>query len=471
MRHVTSFTKTPVTQHHAIHQQTPTAPDQSERHIAQDTPPNTRQTQSADAWELSSVPMTKLRLLTYNIDTNIGRLEDGTATASHPEWRANQRIQRVIAAVGDIIDRKRPGIIHIQEGRKFTTSTDEQVDSVTPLATALEQRGYEVVIAPYTVTGGEKAFRYLTAFDPDVLTFEEGYHRYVNKTPTQPTPRPVVAESEREADDARIKEHNFGTLWERGIYIARFSHKDFKEPVYSINVHLDLPTRHRLEASRLLADWVREILAQEPDAKIVMAGDFNTFPDAARQGAEQLRVLREARFGDSPLLIEASQDLRYPDGRQANSSFVAFPYDFLGVNASSTNIHGTELVTLIEQLPSNDMRQHARETLASVQSGAFDLSRFLTALEPLCRKHMIGLIYALCPAVGGQLDRSFIRGFDKAKTTVLPFPQFPFPEGAEEDNDRVRQYVLANHDKGPAFPSDHHPLLSVLKAKETSKDM
>jgi endonuclease/exonuclease/phosphatase family metal-dependent hydrolase len=466
MRHVTKFPH-PSTQTTSIHQP---KPDEVRPSVAQDGPPTTIETQSADTWELSSIPKTKLRLLTYNIDTNIMRAEDGMATASHPEWRTKQRIQRVITAVGDIIDRKKPGIIHIQEGRKFITSTGEQVDSVTPLATALEQRGYKVVIAPYNQTG-DKAFQYLTAFDPDVLKFEEGYHRYINRTPTQPTPHPAVAESEREADEARIKEHNFGTLWERGIYITRFSHKEFKEPVYSINVHLDLPARHRLEASRLLADWVREILAEEPDAKIVMAGDFNTFPDAARQGAQQLSLLRDARFGDGPLLVEASQDLRYPDGRPATSSFVAFPYDFLGVNASSTNIHGTELAALVEQLPSDEMRTHARDTLAGAQSGAFDLSRFLTALEPICRKRMIGLIYAQCRAVGGQLDRSFVRGFDTAKTTVLPFPQFPFPEGAEEDNEKVRQYVLDNHDKGPAFPSDHHPLLSVLKTRRTDSDM
>jgi len=92
---------------------------------------------------------------------------------------------------------------------------------------------------------------------------------------------------------AAIKKNNFGVEWERGVLIARFDVDGLKEPLYSINVHFDLPEDLRLQSARLLCEFVQEILTESPNAKIVIEGDFNSFPDQG--GAEQLGVLNERR--------------------------------------------------------------------------------------------------------------------------------------------------------------------------------
>lgn len=80
---------------------------------------------------------------------------------------------------------------------------------------------------------------------------------------------------------------------------------------------------------------------------------------------------------------------------------------------------------------------------------------------------MIGLIYAQCP-ISSQLDRSFYRGFDDAGCKVLPAFQFgELPDGMIEDDQAVKDYVPAHHDDGPAFASDHQPMLTSLRTRRS----
>ena len=328
---------------------------------------------------------------------------------------------------------------------------------MNPLKSAFEGHGYRVEVVNYNETG-DKAFKYITAYDPAVLQLKGGYVRYLTLTPDRPT--------DRSGTEADIKKNNLGSLFERSVFIARFEHVELKEPVYSTNVHADLPNDHRVHASQVLVDCVLEILANEPDAKIVMSGDFNAFPEPGRRTDEQLAILKNASFDQAPLLNEASDPLLYPNKTEATCTFVGFPYDFFGVPIEGTRINNTELKDLIERLPPAD-RAHAEQVFGKMPS-PFQLTRFLSALTDVgCRKLMIGLIYEQCRAVGGKLDRSYYRGFDSSKCKLVPAPQFSDAPNDIEDDKAVKDYVLAHHDEGPAYASDHQPMVTSLITKKS----
>ena len=79
-------------------------------------------TESISEQHQEHVPTSKFRLLGFNVDTNIARLEEGIARDSHPEWSANNRASLVTKTVAGIIARKRPDVAHIQECRQFQSS-------------------------------------------------------------------------------------------------------------------------------------------------------------------------------------------------------------------------------------------------------------------------------------------------------------------------------------------------------------
>jgi hypothetical protein len=404
-------------------------------------------------------------VLNYNIDTNIGKAEEGCAAESHVEWRANKRIPNcVIPTIDKIIVNKRPGIIHVQEGRHFKTKNGEVVNSVDPLVSAFEGHGYRVEVVGYNNTG-DRAFKYITAYDPTLLKCKQAYVRHLTLTPGQPT-----------AAEVDIKKNTGGGSFERAVSIIEFEHAEWKEPIYSINVHEDLPGDHRVIASDALVYSVLEILAHAPDAKIVMSGDFNAFPEQGRRTDEQLAILKNATFHDAPLLKEASERLLYPNptkapnAPEATSTFVGFPYDFFGAPIKGTKINDAELTDLIERLPPAE-RAHAEDVFSKMPQEQFELTTFLSALTDIgCRKLVIGLIYEQCRTVGGKLDRSYYRGFDSSKCTLMPAPQFPDAPIHINDDKTVKDYVLRHHGDGPAYASDHQPMMTSLVARG-SKDV
>ena len=259
------------------------------------------------------------------------RTEEGYARDAFPQWRAKERSPAIVETLGKLIQANRPNIIQIQEGRKFVSKFGDEVDSVTPVVQFLKTQGYEVLIKPYNGGGGDKAFKFITAYDPKTLSLSDSstYMRYFTKTPMQPTPRPSeVTENKEEAAKimSSIKDNNFGVEWERGVFIAGFKDPRTGQKIYSINVHLDIPLDCRKKSSELLVKFVEEIIAKDPKAKIVISGDFNTFPQWG--GAEQMDIINNAVLNGQPLLNEASRNLKLPDGSNADFSFIAFPYDF-----------------------------------------------------------------------------------------------------------------------------------------------
>lgn len=355
-----------------------------------------------------------LTVLSFNIDTNIGRTEEGYVRDSMPEWRVNERMPAIIAAIQDVINQKAPDVIQLQEGRKFDTKYGDHVDSITPLTQFLRAQGYYVEDAQYNPS--DKAFSYIGAIKKDKFAVDHSYPKYFTKTPDAPTDH-----TDHAVRKGEIKDHNFGEEWERSVRITAF-HDKSGQKYYTFNVHLGMGKNHRVKASEQLKDLAKKILKQEPDAKIIMTGDFNTFPDWG--GPEQLEVMKT----DSPL-IEATEDLRLPNGKKVDTSFIAFPYDY---GADSQRLDG-EISKLYDMEPK---------------------SRRARALE---------LFETEAKALGGLLDRVYQHGFAKAKTTLIPTPQFEGFDGDQFSEDYIKQYILDHADEGPAFASDHQPVLIELE--------
>lgn len=409
----------------------------------------------------------------FNLDTNIGRAEmKGTAAESHKEWRANARASLIHAMNVSAIRDHHPDLLFFQECRRFE-AFDGVVDSLSGVQATLREKGYQVLVNPYDETGGEKAFQYVTAYDPNVFALEERSMRYFSRTPDKATVRPDM--SSMSAQDAtgalnEIKYNNFGIEWGRCAFIVKLRHKELRDPVYAINVHLDIAEDHRVKATELLIQFVAEIVKQEPGAHILIEGDFNTLPD--RGGPEQLAVLRDAKHGDEPLLHEATENLMLSDGTKASHTFIAYPYDFMGPQGRDMRgtpvgdlvLKGAGIDDLISMLEFREDRKCATGALERSREAGFNMQRFLALLAPACRKVMTGLVFEQCSALGGKLDHVYYRGFERVESCdLLINPLYPEPEiKSFNDESAVKNYILANHDKGPAFLSDHQPILTKL---------
>ena len=414
-----------------------------------------------------------ITFLSLNPDTNMSRVEGkGTAAESHGEWRANARAHLIRAMNLAVTRDHHPDLVYFQECRRFE-AFDGLVDSLTGIQTTLGGAGYQVLVNGYNDTGDEKAFKYVTAYDPNVFKEEGRCIRYFSRTPDQPTARPDMSKmSGQEAAAAldQVKYNNFGLEWDRGAFIVKLRHKELADPVYAINVHLDLPQEHRLKATELLLQFVVDIVEKEPGAHILLEGDLNTFLD--RGGPEQLEMLRNARYADGPLLHEATADLRLPDGTKAETTFIAYPYDFMGpqgremrgTSVGNLVLLGNGLDELIVRMSDPADRELATEALSRSREAGFNMQKFLAMLAPPRRKTMIGLVFGQCAAVGAKLDHLFYRGFERVESCdLLINPLYPEPKiKSFNDDGEVKNYVLANHDKGPAFLSDHQPILTKL---------
>ena len=125
-----------------------------------------------------------LKVLTFNIDTNIGRIEGGTFGLSHPEWRVGARMGAICQSLLNLIKTYSPDVIHIQEGRKFLSKFGDMVDSITPVMDFLAAQGYQVSTEQYNPS--EFAFSFITGIKKDfVIDGHETF--YFTKTPDRPT--------------------------------------------------------------------------------------------------------------------------------------------------------------------------------------------------------------------------------------------------------------------------------------------
>ena len=359
-------------------------------------------------------------VLSWNIDTNVARSEgaNGLAIDTFPNWRANARAESIQDTLSKISLDSRPDLLFFQEGRDFSNNRGDRVDSVTPLKDYLESLGYKTHVQTYNETG-DLTFQYITAWNPKRYGLLKMKVSYLTKTPN-------LATQFDEKVTPENKDNNFGELFERCVPIYKLQDKTGGKTVFAINSHLYLGYNARIESSKLL-NKIAESLSRHSDAAVIMAGDFNTFPDWG--GAD---MIKEITAGD--VLTDATADLRL-NGQPFNSSIALYPFDY-GSKEGSLKSETNAL---------NDQSRPVEE-----------------------RRSGIWRLYAeQSPVLGGVLDHVFVRGLSPLSAEVRPVPLYTDIDApADYTVESVRDYVLRGQTTGtPAFASDHMPLLVKLKGK------
>lgn len=357
------------------------------------------------AWAADADP--GLKVLSLNFDTNAA-VEEGMRREAFPELRVDARMPHIVEGLGGILDKENPDFVNLQEGRDFVTKQGDRVNSISPLVALLKGRGYDTRVSGYNPTG--KSFSYIVGIKNGKFDIDSTQSKYFTKTPDAPTDH-----TDHDVRKEEIKDHNFGEEWERSTYITKL-HDKSGQTYYVFNVHLGIGKKHRLKASEQLKGLAKEIIEKDPNAKIIMTGDFNTFPDWG--GPEQLEIMKT----DSPL-IEATEDLRLPNGKKVDSSFVAFPHD---MGAASSQLK--------DEFPK------------------------LYDMEPQERREgFLDLFENKATALGGHLDR-VLDNIGGGKATLIPMPRKKFKEFKmdEFDEEHLKAGILKYID---AFSTDHQPVL------------
>lgn len=339
----------------------------------------------------------QIEFTTWNINTD-PRSERRSARESHSAWRSKAREENIQNNLPN------SDIIHIQEAANYINQFGEQIDSSVSLTKFLENKGYKVLsyalkpLDPYSV-------KYLTAYKSNRFELIETKIFLCTKTPKSlkgPT-------SEKEKLD-----HNYDDISERSIFSTHLLDKETGEDLWSINVHIGFSLTHRKQVSKMLLDFIKTL---GQDAKITLAGDFNSFENWG--GTEQISILN-----DSGIMREVTTDLILPDEESTpiNITFFAFPFDCI------TDQKDIKLI--------------------------FSQSTNKQEIDQLFAQH--------CQATGGKLDHIFIsNNLDKIGDAILNVtPLFsPGPDNYTESG--IKNYIL-EHIEGPCFASDHQPVTVLL---------
>jgi endonuclease/exonuclease/phosphatase family metal-dependent hydrolase len=185
-------------------------------------------------------------------------------------------------------------------------------------------------------------------------------------------------------------------------------------------------------------NFVKEEVQNNNNLKVIIAGDFNSYQKTV--GPEQIKTINDALLDDAPLLSEASDKLFLPTGTlmPINNTFISFPYDIFACDPNSPN--KDKIDAAVTSFPS------------------FELAERKKAINKAFEE--------LGDACSGQLDHIFTHNFSKIGECIVKVaPQFaPPPEVYDEKH--VKAYILDHLDDGPAFPSDHQPLVTELLGQE-----
>lgn len=362
-----------------------------------------------------------IKVATYNICV-MDRVEEGWAREILPLHRANARQDAIVHTVDTINKSHNPNIWLFQEGCRYTNKLGEEVDNITKLEIYLESSGYEVHSCPYKLD--HKPGIYLSAFKKDRFQLM-GTDVWYFTQDHLPTETPVNDSSE---ELEKMRDRNFGELHERSTFVLHLTDKRNSDILHLCNIHLGLSKQVRLESCKLLNTFSQEFLRSAPFSRVIMGGDFNTFPDWG--GPEMLDII---------LLQDATKELcLYEKGQCSfmnsyDSTIFMYPFDFASKEEEFKN---SDRLTKFEEREAEDRGRTLRQIYAHE-----------------------------CAARGGHLDHIFTYGFcasNIGEAMVHPVPLFPEEAPSDYTEEEVKNYVLENYDRGPAFASDHQPVVAYL---------
>ncbi len=343
------------------------------------------------------------KLVSFNIDTNLGRYESNTQlTRAMPNWKVSKRVPEILY----YLENSEADVICLQELRNCIVGNNVHVNSASPLSDGLKSLGYAVLTSYYNPHGGDLSYKYLTAYKPDLFTLI-----HEEMIPFTKSGKFLTQEKRSEMSDVQIKDHNFGSFYERGAFVTTFQN-NFGKLFQAINVHIDISWGARNESSKILGKHIASAKATMP---VICVGDFNSFPEW--NGAEQCETIM--KLGSCENALE-----------HYSSSFIAFPYDW----------------------GKNDLRLRKLGLLDKLQDIKIEEEIVPAYLEVFEKE---------CDAMGGRLDNVFHVGFKNVRAEIKLTPivhdaVVPFEESA------VKAYVVECARIGnPAFASDHQ-LIEVI---------
>jgi len=379
--------------------------------------------------------MASFNVLSFNIDTNITRTEDGFATKSHANWRIAKRIPEIIKVVRTI----NPDIIHFQEGRIV-----KDVNSVEPLVHEFED-DYHIVTKPYNPT--EKAFIYISCFRKTRfdLGVQKPFSFYL-------TDIPLVCQT-----DEQMKEYSKATVeempelkkkwiqkngfeeFEKSFLCVVLQERDTQNKLMSINAHLGISEKHRLFASQKINE-IFEMTRIFVGPNVIMTGDFNTFPDW--KGPEQLeKIIPKDLSKKIRYIKDWENNNTHPVPMKQQTTFHFFPYDY-GVSEKLEHVK-TEMSDIYQSVKAEDTNKTKEKINNLFKSCCNDQSDY-----PL----------------GGQLDHIFYAGVKPTLDYATLVPAWttgtrrvPF------ESDALKEVILEELEKDhPALASDHQPLFGIF---------
>ena len=215
--------------------------------------------------------------------------------------------------VFDVVKQVMPSFVCFQEIRDYEIA-GKLVRMEGDFYKNLGGHSYDFVSA--TNNGGGWSFRLLTAYRTDKY-FKTGSYQWWNN-----------AGNPENFGDFMDNEFGRVSLMCRFHPILDSPTKDGKSmvikpdydsiPVYIVNTHPGLKHQERMQHHKILIDQAHKIIKNEK-ALLVVAGDFNCFPDDL--GDEELALYEEAGFIDVNKLFTS-------DGLAINGTFLGYPeYD------------------------------------------------------------------------------------------------------------------------------------------------
>ena len=251
------------------------------------------------------------KILSYNIDTNMGRLENGPMQNSHNNFRVINRLQYII----NFVKQMDCEIVHLQEGRKCL-----DIDPISKLNDTF-MNDYHVIIRQ--LNPSEYAFYYISLYKKSRFDIIKSDSYYLTETPFE-TKTLIQLQEYKEANNnkeilTKLKEKwtniNGYEEFEKSLSWSLLYDKETNTHLVAVNCHIGLGAKHRAHSSHKINDFVKNIktITGIETNNIVLCGDFNTIPLFGRE--EQLEVLK------SESLIDLTDNLQYiPDYRTSMDS-------------------------------------------------------------------------------------------------------------------------------------------------------
>ena len=224
-------------------------------------------------------------ILSYNIDTNLGRLEDGLFKTIFPNHRIMNRINEII----NFVKIKNPDIIHFQEGRQVS---ELNLDSISPLVNAFSD-SYEVIVNKYNPSS--KSFSYISCFKKSKYKIIDHGLFYLTDTPEKSNAyiqeqeyKVCLKEKMKELSNKWRKINGFEEF-ERSVAWHIIEDILEKKLLVTVNCHFGVSKEHRFYAPLILNKLIEDLPKKSGTQNIIATGDFNTFQDDG--GLEQAKLV------------------------------------------------------------------------------------------------------------------------------------------------------------------------------------